>query len=259
MKRVLTFIAAVAVALPAWAGVTYEFRSRTDGGAGSLAGTAWIEGQQIRMEISEGDDVIFKDNSVVLSKDSGSTLILLDPREKTYTEFRVEDVFSALGSMMKAAGGMFKMEIANPKVDVRDAGDGGTIEGYATRRYVINSSYDMNMRVMGMSRKMNIQSETETWATDQIGTEFRTFVQQRGLKTGMEDLDRLIDQQASAVKGFPLKQVVKTTTTSGGRPQTSTTTMTITKIRETDVPSSRFEIPAGYTRSEAPVIPGLGQ
>lgn len=259
MRKILLTIAATLVSLPAFAGLTYEFRSTTEGAGGSnLIGTAAIEGTRMRMEIAEGDNVVFKNGSVVISSDMGSTMTILDPKEKTYTEFRVEEVFNALGSMMKSMGGMFKMTVENPSVQVRDAGDGGAIEGYPTRKYIIDSSYDMNMRVMGMSRKMNIKTETEAWTTDRFNQSFVSFVQQRGIKTGMPELDSLIDQQSKAMKGFPLKQVIRTTTTTGRKPQTTVTTMTISDIKEASVPDSRFEIPAGYTKTEAPVIPGFG-
>lgn len=259
MRNLMTAVAITLIALPASAGMTYEFRSTTEGGQGSqLVGRAAIEGGKMRMEFAEGDDVMFKDGSVVISSDGGGTLTIIDPREKTYTEIRTEEIFSTLGAMMKSMGGMFRLEVENPSVDVRETGDGGTIEGYETRKYVIDSSYDLSMRVMGMTRRTTVQSQTEAWVTDDIDTEFATFIQQRGLKTGMEDFDRLIDQQANAMKGFPLKQIIRTTTTSGDRSDTSTTTMTVSNIREENVPASQFQVPAGYERVEAPTIPGMG-
>ena len=259
MKKLIVTMALSVIALPAWAGMTYEFRSSTEGqGASQLVGKAAIEGGKMRMEIQDGDGVLFNDGSVVISSDGGATLLILDPEEKTYTELRTDELFSTLGALMKSAGPMFRMTIENPSVNVREAGDGGTVEGYPTRKYVIDSSYEMSMRVMGMSRKTTITSETEAWVTDSIDTGYATFIQQRGLKTGMEDFDRLIDQQANAMKGFPLKQIVRTTTTAGNRTDTSTTTLTVTNIREETVPASRFEVPAGYEKVEAPALPGFG-
>lgn len=256
MKRWFAAAAMAALALPASAGMTYEFRSTTEGGqASALVGRASIEGNKMRMEFSEGDDVMFKDGSVVISADGGATLAILDTREKTYTELRTDEIFSALGAMMKSMGGMFRMEIENPTVNVREAGAGEEIEGYATKKYVIDASYDMVIKVMGMTRKTSITSQTDAWVTNEIGREFSTFVQQRGLKTGMEDFDELIDQQANAIRGFPLRQVIRTTTTSGGRSETSTTTMTVTRIREQAIPASQFEIPAGYEEVEMPALP----
>lgn len=256
MRRILASAVLAFIAVPAWAGLTYDFKSSTEGqGGGNLTGSAAIEGQNIRMEITDGDDVMFKDNSVVLSKNGGSTLVILDPKNKTYTELEVDQVFSALGSMMKSMGGMFKMSIKDPKVSVREAGDGGTIEGYPTRKYLIDSSYELAMKVMGMSRSTQIESQTEAWATDKIKPEFMTFVQQRGLRTGMADFDELISKQAAAIKGFPLKQVIRTKTTSGGKSQTSTTTMTISNIKEVNVPDSKFAVPAGYEKTEMPELP----
>lgn len=260
MKRLMIFAAAAALCVPLQAGMTYEFRSVTEGAGGSkLVGKAAIDGNRMRMEIIEGDNLIFKNDSVVISRDGGATLQLLDTKEKTYTEMRVDEIFGALGAAMKSMGGMVKMTVNNPTVNVREAGDGGTIEGYPTRKYLVDSSYELAIRVMGMSRKSQVESQTEAWVTDKIKPEFGTFIQQRGWKTGMEDFDKLIDQQASAMKGFPLKQIVRTKTTSGRNTESTTTTMTVTNIRETAVADSQFQIPAGYEKVETPSMNPFGQ
>jgi len=63
----------------------------------------------------------------------------------------------------------------------------------------------------------------------------------------------MIEKEMTGVEGFPLKQVIRTTTTpQRGKPSTETMTMTVTSIREASVPDGTFEIPAGYTRVESP-------
>jgi hypothetical protein len=259
MKRFLTSIAVTLIALPVAAGVTYDFTSVADGRGGtSLKGKASIDGKNMRLDLSEGDGALFKNNSTIISNDGGNTLLVIDPKDKSYYEFNIQEVFSSLGSLMGAAGGLVKMSIDNQSVNVTEAGDGGTIEGYATRKYVIESSYDMSIRVMGMNNKSRVESVTEAWTTDKLGRELATFVQHRGLRTGIDDFDRLIDSQTNAMKGFPIKQVIKTTTTQGRRTQTQTTTMTVTNVKHGAVDASLFKVPAGFTKKESPMA-GLPQ
>ena len=86
-----------------------------------------------------------------------------------------------------------------------------------------------------------------------VNTDFITFVQQKGLRTGIEDLDKFIAKETQTVKGFPLKQVVTTTQKQGGKAQTSTTTMTITGIKQATVPDATFAIPSGYKQIDSPL------
>lgn len=255
MKRFLSlFTLLLFCAAGLFAGTQYDFNSVTSGRGGTtMSGTASVDGASMRLDLNKGDGVLFKDRSVVLSSDGGKTLIVLNPGDKTFYELQLDQVFSAMGSVMKSMGGMFQMSVDNQKVDVQEAGSGGELEGYPTRKYVINASYDLNMKIMGMKSSSHIESTTESWATDDLSTDLVTFVQMKNLRTGIEGLDDLLSAQTSAVKGFPLKQVTTTTTTQGRKKDTQTTTVTIANVRTASIPSDQFEVPAGYTEGESPL------
>lgn len=255
MKRVVVALFALALATSSFAGMTYQFKTVTDQkGAKPTSGVASVEGGNARLEYTKGDGVLFKDGTVVISKNGGDDLYVLDPKSKTYYEFSIEELAGAVGAMGKAMGPMFQMNIENPNVTVEDAGAAEAIEGMPTRKYLVNTSYDMTMKIMGMKSKSRVESNTEMWTTDKVGAEYATFIQNKAFKTGMEELDELIAKQAKAFKGFPLKQVITTRTTSGKKTQTSTTTLTVSGIKKTTVAASQFEVPAGYEESDAPVV-----
>jgi hypothetical protein len=263
MKRIVLLLGALAfVASSASAGLKYEFSSVTPGRGGSkMIGTAKVEGANMRLDLKEGDNVLFQNNSVVISNDGGKTLLVLDPKKKTYYELSLEDTFQAMGSMMQSMGGMIQMSIDNQSVEVADGGDGGTIQGYPTRKHLVTTSYDFAIKVMGMNRSSHIDMKTESWSTDKISEDSMTSVQVRRLRTGMEDLDELIAAQTAAVKGFPLKQIITTTTTQGKKSNTQTTTMEVTSIEQMNIANSEFEVPAGYEKGESPLaaMQGLGR
>jgi hypothetical protein len=254
MTRKLGFAMAVLfVCSSAFGGLTYEFSSRTDKGKGSMSGSAAIEGSKMRLELREGDEVLFKDGSIMISTTGGESFYVLDTKKKEYYEINISELLSAAGAMLGSMGGMFKMSFENHTVKVTPAGDGGDIEGYPTTKYVTDSSYDLVMEVFGKKNAQNVKTRTESWVTDKLDPQFMTFVQQKGFKTGFDELDKLIEKETTGVKGFPLKQIVRTTTTSQkGKADTQTMTITVTSIKEANVPDETFEVPAGYKRIESP-------
>lgn len=254
MKRIAPWLAVVFVASTAWAGMTYRFSSVTSGRTGSsMAGTASVQNGAMRIDFTSGDGVMFKKGSIVISKDGGKTIYLIDPEKKEYYELKPEEIFASMGAMMKSMGANFKMSIDNQKLNVTKQGPGGPIEGYPTTKYLVDVAYDLNLDVMGMQMTSNVHTTSQMWVTDKISVDDITFIQQRGLKTGIEAFDKLVEANLSAVKGFPLKQIMKTKSTMHGRTQETTTTMTITNIKKREVPASSFEIPAGLTKTEMPM------
>ena len=257
MKRILALlITTAALTTSLSAGLTYDFRSVSQGaGASQLSGRASIDGDRLRMDVSKGDGIIFKDNSVVLSEDGGQTLMVLDVKKKTYYELPLNDLLAASGSMMKAMGGMIKFSIKNPKVSIKEAGDGGVIEGYPTRKYLINTTYDMTLSIMGIKNQSSVQSSSEVWTTMKLDQERRMFLQERSFRTGIEELDEVVEAQARALKGFPLKHVTKTVTTpKKGKASTINSTVTISNIQKKAVAASQFKIPPGYEEGEMPMM-----
>ena len=254
MKRIALWLAVVFVASTAWAGMTYQFSSVTSGRTGStMAGTASVQNGNMRIDFTSGDGVMFKNGSIVISKDGGKTIYLIDPEKKEYYEIKPDELFASMGAMMKSMGADFKMSIDHQKVDVTNQGPGEPIEGYPTTKYLVDIAYDLNLDMMGMQMTSNVHTASQMWVTDKISTDDITFIQQRGLKTGIEAFDKLVEANLSAVKGFPLKQIMKTQTTMRGRTQETTTTVTITNIKKAEVPASRFEIPAGLTKTDLPM------
>jgi hypothetical protein len=256
MKRLFILSITFVLTLPAAAAMTYDFRIVTEGPGGSeIAGKAAVDGENSRLDFTSGDNLIFRDNSVVISNDGGETLMVLDSKKKEYYELPLDEMFGALGSMLKAVGPLVKISITNPKVTVREAGPGGTIEGMTTKKYLTDMSYDMNMRVMGMNNSSSITSQTESWVTEQLSGAM-TFIQQKNLRTGMEDIDELIKAQTTSMTGFPLKAVTTSTSTAkNGKSTTTKSTMTITNVvRSATVPAEKFKIPAGYDEVDTPAI-----
>jgi len=134
------------------------------------------------------------------------------------------------------------------KVSTRDAGDGGTIEGYATRRALVDTEYDLVLDAFGQKTTMHVVTNTESWVTAALPAEMTSVFQLSGVKSGIADIDKLIEAQNGTINGFPLKQI----TTFHANDMQSTTTTTVSGIRKKDVASAQFETPAGYAKTDSP-------
>ncbi|HSN69159.1 MAG TPA: DUF4412 domain-containing protein [Thermoanaerobaculia bacterium] len=254
MKRTLLALLLLLVAPILRAGVTYDFSMATKGGAApTLSGTASVDGASSRVELTRGDGFLFKDGAIVLSADGGKTLRVLDPKAKTYYTLSFDDLFATAGALMKSMGSMMRLSISNQKVDVKSAGPGEKIEGYATRKYEIATSYDMKMTVLGSEMASSIAMETAIWATPELDADYAVFLQDKSIRTGIEEIDSLIAAQSQGVKGFPLRQITTMRTTQRGKTVEQTTTMTISKIRTGAVDSAAFAIPKDYTEGKSPL------
>ena len=191
----------------AFAGIAYRFDSTAIG-----SGRIVAEGPKMRVELMRGGRVV----SVMLSNDGGKTLMTLDPATKTYSVTDVANLFDAV-------------TLTNVKTTARDLGDGGTIEGYPTRKWVIDGSYDLH----AAGTSVHFTMHTESWRTDRITEEAE-------LKGG-NIVDAVLPKN---VKGFPLKEVM--TLSTKGSPMTST--MEVHDVHRVTTTPAMFAVPPGYKR-----------
>jgi hypothetical protein len=250
----------MALASSALAGVTYKVQSSTTGMQNvTIAGNVAVDGSHLRMDVTSGDNILFKDNNVVLSADGGKTMSVLDPSTKNYYDLQLEQLLGSSTGLLRGLGDMVKVSFDNAQVSVRDAGNGGTVEGYPTHKYVLDAAYDMNIDAMGQKMTTHMTMSTESWTTDQLAAELSSFLQTRGMRTGVEAIDKLIEAQANGMHGFPLKQVSTVHITQRGNDMTMVTTSTVTNIAKKAVDVAQFAMPAGYSKVDDPVTKMMKQ
>ena len=247
-------LASFLFASTAFAGVTYDFQSMTTGAQQrALTGTVSVEGRNIRFDVTHGDNLLFKDTTFVLSNDGGQTLNVFDPAQKTYYTMNLSALSGSASGLFKSLGGV-NVSVANPKVSVRDLGDASAIAGYPTRHSTVDAAYDINIEAMGTKIATHMDMATESWTTDRIGSEFMNFIQMKNLRTGFDQLDKLIDAQSETLRGrFPLKQVTTLRLQQGSGDITTTTTSEVTHIEKKDIAASTFAAPNGYTKVDDPI------
>jgi hypothetical protein len=257
-------LALVLVAAPAAAGIHFQSTTHTDSAQGKqvIAVEGWVEGEGAKIVFQSSDNPLFSEGAYLLTSDGGRTVVLVDPEEKTYMAFDPGQMLAAMGTMLKGMGPMVKINVSNPRVEKLLEEPGGELLGRATTHYRFRTVYDMEVRVMGMGQKSSNDTVTDTWATDSLADAgFGAYLRREPPKTGIEDLDRLVDAEiAKGIVGVPLKSVTVTVTKDQrGRETRATTTMEVTSLREVTVPATTFQLPAGYERTEMPAALPFGQ
>ena len=253
MKFTTLAVAALLAAVSATAGVTYDFHSETSGMQQvTIDGKASVEGANVRMNVARGDGVMFKDGATMISRDGGKTLAIYDPNAKTYFEISLDQMMASVADVLKSS--MVKIAFTHPSVTLKDGGDGGTIEGFPTQKAILDASVDINIDAMGQTMTSKMSMHSESWTTDKLAGTTPNFFQQRTLATGVDALDTLIAAQSKSLQGrFPLKQVTTVHVLQGGQDIATTTTATVTNVKQKALVAAVFAAPEGYTRVDNPL------
>jgi len=257
MKRSLAIIALFVFAMTAFAGVEWRTRTVTEAEAKGQSNTIIMQVfaaagnvKQVFESVAEENDM-FRKGSYWLFKAKDNVLYMVDPTEKTYSQLPM----NALMQMSGAVGKLVKIKISNPVVNNEKLGTAALL-GYPCRHGKQLMEYDMEVKIAFIKNKSHVKIEKEIWSTvafkglAEMGEAFRY----RDFKTGMEDLDKLVEAQikADAGLGFPLKMITVNTTIDkkGNARETSRQTMEVLSLGSKNFPASFFEIPAGYAEKE---------
>lgn len=256
----LLVAACVLAAVPARAGIYYQAVTTEEGGKTQTRVKAWVEGAKAKVELEEAGPGL-QDGSYLLTTDGGRTLYLVNPKEKTYSRWDLDAMFQTFNQVMESMGPMMNMSIDNPEVEKVGEEAGGTVVGLPTTRYRYRSSYELNLKVMGMKRSSRVQMDQEIWATQAVSAPGLGVWLRPDRPTGFEGLDELLEAEMGKLEGFPLKVVTETTTTNKkGKSRTTRSTMEVTTLeQDRDLEDGTFEIPEGYTEEAMPTMGENGE
>lgn len=247
--------ALLVAAFPAHAGIYYESVTSEEGGKTLARVNAWVDGEKAKVELVEAGPGM-KDGSYLLTPDGGSTLFLVNPKEKTYSRWDLDAMFQTFNQVMESMGPMMDISIDDPRVEKLGEQPGGTVAGLPTTKYRYRSSYELQLKVMGMKRSNRIETEQEIWSTQAVTAPGLGVWLRPDRPTGFDGLDQLLEAEMGKLEGFPLKIVTETTTTNQkGKSQTTRSTMEVTRLeQDRDIPAGTFEIPQGYTEEAMPTL-----
>lgn len=243
--------------LPLWAGVTYEAETKTTIEGQKPQKTvvrAFVDGDKARIEFLDTNNPTLKSGGWILTEDGGKTMVMVNPKDKTYMPWNVAQLVSMLGSM----GDMLNFKFSNSKTEMLEESAGDAIHGKSTHRYKYRVSYDLEMKILGMTQNQHVDTVQESWCTTAFGDLGMGAWLRSAPVTGIEGLDKMVSESAKQIKGFPLRSRTNTVTTqldkkgNKKRDQNSVTEMNVTKLEEGSVDASKFKIPADYKKVEIP-------
>lgn len=262
MKKTLWIVLLIMVfAASSFAGVEWKTRTVTQAEAKGQSNTVvqqiFAQDGSVKMvfESVAYENEMYKKGAYWLFRAADDTLYMVNPEEKTYARLPLNAMMQVAG----VVGKLVKIKIKNPVINVEKLGT-ETILGYPCQHSKMLMEYDMEVKVAIIKSKSHEKIEKETWSTpkfkgmEEMAESFRF----REFKTGMEDLDALVEQQmkAEAGLGFPLKMITVTTSIGkkGNEKEKSRQVMEVLALGSKNLPASFFEIPSGFT--ETSVIPG---
>jgi hypothetical protein len=253
-KAILTSSLILILAASLCAGVEWRAKIVTDAKAkaqrNAIEQQVFAQGGNVKIvfESVAKENEMYQKGSYWLFKAADSSLYIVNEAEKTYSRLPMD----AMLQMTGVVGKLVKIKIKNPVINVEKLGM-ETILGYPCQHSRMLMEYDMEVKIAIIKSKSHVKIEKETWSTPKFRgmAEMAESFRFRDFKTGIEDLDDLIEQQmkAEAGLGFPLKMITVNTTIDkkGNAKETSRQVMEVLSLGSKNLPASFFEIPAGYT------------
>ncbi len=253
MNRSFAFGLALAVCLSSVAAgaVAYDFRQthrsdRQSGAPAEAQGRGVIDGDRSRVEFTGGN--IYPAGAFIISTRGANRVTFGNPDTKSYSELNLTTLTTRLGS------GSF--EIRNVKTRVDQLPDHPTVSGFPTDHYRTETTYEITLRGTAVTLTQNVHSVVEKWTTSAFGDVAGSFVDLETLRTGNKEIDQLLENELSKIKGLPLRTITTVTTTGAGNlarsgaKRVQVSELLLSNVRIEPAADSLFEVPNGFMKAE---------
>lgn len=203
------------------------------------------------VETGKKSDPFRKKGGYWIYRSGTETITIVDPEEKTYMEIDMNKILQIGGAVAK----FIKMSITNPTVEVEKLGS-ENFGQYKCNHILIKSSYDIETKIAILKTKSHVEETKELWATEDIPSmEVAGGFQKKSFKTGIDELDTLIEKEMKAQKdlGFVIKSITtQKNINKKGKTETTVMEMTVSNVTFKNLPEEIFKVPAGYKKVEFP-------
>lgn len=259
LKQPLVLVAAMlsAGAFASAEDLTIVSKVSKDGGTPQTS-TSYLTNDRIRMAHGDGRDAIIDYKA--------SQMISIDNNKKTYsitTQKEMDEMAAKLEEQMnspevkKAREAMKDLPPEQRRaiesfgaglVEVEKVGTSRKVAGYTCENYTL--------KIGGMSRSDECLSTELKFPVQAFGM-YKKYMESMRAAMGAIgamgiDYEKMKEQFAK-LKGYPLAN----TTTIDVMGHKSVTQSEVVEIKHTPIPASVFEIPAGYTKVDSPMLKGL--
>ena len=228
---------AAAVAAPATAGVYFSAVTTTNGAVGTTV-RGWVQGDRARVEITESRSPLLKPGRYLLTLDGGRSVYLVDPAERTFSQWTGEAAIWLTGQAGAALSASWE------KLGEED---GGELVGQPTRYARYRATYPPGAGA-GMRQGGGSVLEEELWFAPELA-DAALGIWLRPASADAPD-GAHVDGSATEVeryRTFPLKRVAVTTSLGRGSARSVVrTTTTITELSVEEVSPGTFKMGSGF-------------
>jgi len=238
MKRLaLLFLLVV----PAFGGTVIDYECHTESSTSySFTTRVSIDGPNARYDVIEGSHPMFNPMITIISRDEGTTLIIVDHKQRTYFIRKTAPMSGAL-STWKAPG---VVGDSHAQFEMQPEGT-STIAGREVHGHRAHASYDLALKIEGEALAAHVDAQGTFWTIEGRNNAL-PFGVVFAFKSGLPSLDIKIERRLPRI-GIPLKQTLSVTRTiSGGSPIREDFTATATKVVEEKLEAAVFQAPMGY-------------
>jgi hypothetical protein len=245
-------------------GITYDFSMLTSSDAGKgkdmeMAGKGYVAGGNARIEFNnvsmpqmKAQGGPFADGAYILIKNDAKQFILVDTKQKRYSELTQDGLMQMTSAMTQ----LLKFEMSNVHIDASRVQPDTTVDSYKAAHYHLDQTYHMKMSMAFIHQEGDVKASGDYYYAAQFADLVNPYMSSgwSAATNFFNNADYTNQLKAAAAKmphGVPVLVVIHSTNTDKkGRATLSTTTMRTTNLTRGDIPSSTFDIPAGFTKYE---------
>ena len=227
--------------LSAVGGTRFDFVAEAPGY--TYKGRMSLDDNRLRIDITEGNHPLFNEKISIISREAGTEVLVIDHGSRTYFQRQVGHI----GGPLSTARGLGPTKASRSKFSSsREPISNG---GGATERHILRADYHLDMNVEGEKLQADVTIEATFDIDPKIVQIAHPWGLQYAAKTGFERIDDAIARRIP--NRLPLRQAVTITRQiAGGAPITETLIITLSNVREEEVPNGEFYAPDGYPYRE---------
>ena len=227
--------------LSAVAGTRFDFVAEAPGY--TYKGRMSMDDNRLRLDITEGNHPLFNEKISIISRKAGMEVLVIDHGSKTYFQRQVGHIAGPL-STARGLGPTraSRSRFSNSREPIADG-------GAATERHTLRADYHLDMNIEGEKLQADVTIEAVFDVDPKIVQIAHPWGLQFAAKTGFERIDDAIARRIP--NRLPLRQAVTITRQiAGGSPITETLVITLSNVREEEIPNGEFYAPDGYPYRE---------
>jgi hypothetical protein len=221
-----------------------------------IHGTVRVSGTRARLDTDE--EKPRGEKSYFLIGNEGRTVYVVRPDRQTYEAHDADEFVHVVGTAMRAAGPVMKIDVRDVRLDTARLGAGEPVAGRPTQRMQLRQRWTMSMRVLGFVKEdMTGSSVAEYWSDPSMPlmrNPLFELVSAAYLALASADADFMAQAdgaRAAFFRGSPLKADIRLRMSGKDGDDATHLRYEVTKITVGGVDESALALPNGYKRTNS--------